>query len=281
LGVGEDQAASRERGLQTWQAYHDLVVDGWAGQAGEPTAPGWAGAMFLWRVLDEKSWLFDRESLQPLIASEAYVQSLDLMVRTHDRYQTRWQTPQQVWSGVTSGTLRGGIGFPLVRRESAGELLIHNLPGGGELGRVLLDPFSTVISLSAQCRQSTAAKRFIQWISGGEGSGAVRQQVWGLTDVRSEAAEEGRQSSRDASDSGYDRWLADRLSSPVTVPGLQLLRAGEYYAALDGQVGRALGGEASAADALAEAARQWQDITSRVGVDQQKRAWRRAQGSGT
>ena len=62
------------------------------------------------------------------------------------------------------------------------------------------------------------------------------------------------------------------------MPTLQLLHGGEYYAALDSQVSRALDGLVTPEQALAEVARRWQVTTERVTVKKQLRAWRRAQG---
>ena len=264
-----------QTGLASWEAYDEIVAETWDGLAGEPTAPGWAGAMYLWRTADTKGWLFHREDLQPMVKTEPYVRSLELMVRTSARYKTKQQTPDQVWSGVQSADLQGGIGFPRTGTAADGEFQIRDLPGVSELSKVLLDPFSPVISLTASCRQSAAAKRFMQWISGGEGSATVRHQVPGMTGIGNENVSDAQSTSVAGS---YDQWLATRLSSPVTLPTLQLLEAGQYYAVLDKQVGRALAGDATPEQALAEVANRWHTITRDVGVAKQLRAWRRAQG---
>ena len=145
----------------------------------------------------------------------------------------------------------------------------------------MLDPFSPVISLSSNCRQSAVAKRFIQWISGGVGSESVRQRVEGMTEIRSSPAEGFAGQPGSGSATSYDRWLAERLSAPITIATLQILRGSEYYTALDSQVLRALQGEATPEQALAEVSSRWQATTKQVGLDPQKRAWRRAQGMRT
>jgi ABC-type glycerol-3-phosphate transport system substrate-binding protein len=132
--------------------------------------------------------------------------------------------------------------------------------------------------LSANCRQSAAAKRFIGWISGGEGGQTVRQQISGMTDIRKATPSSGQSDPVSGGTGGYDSWLADRLRSPLTLPTVQLLRAGEYYQALDSQVRRALDGQITPADALSQVAKQWQATTEKVGLKKQLRAWRRAQG---
>ena len=114
LGAPQPALLSRDSApaVASWEDYDRLVDQEWGGAASEPTAPGWAGAMFLWRTASSKHWLFDRENLQPLIDEPSYVQSLELMTQTHARYQAKHQTPGQIWSAVRTGDLQGGIGFP-------------------------------------------------------------------------------------------------------------------------------------------------------------------------
>ena len=76
----------------------------------------------------------------------------------------------------------------------------------------------------------------------------------------------------------YDQWLAERLQTPLTMPTLQILNAGQYYHVLEQQVQKCLRGDAAAQEALGEVAEQWRSITNKVGTEKQLRAWRRAQG---
>lgn len=265
--------------IDSWAGYDELVRGQWSGSAGEPTGAGWAAAMFLWRAATSvDTWLFSRDSLDPLLNTDPYVEVLDQMTRTHKSYQHPFQTPDQVWRGVVSGQWRGGIGFPVREIVEDGECSVSELPGTSELSKVLFDPFSPVISLSSQCRQSETAKRFIEWISGGEGSEDVHRQVGGMTKVRrSMSAVQGRQQGSEAINA-YRRWLVNRLESSVTLPTLQLIRAGDYYQVLENQVTKALGEQQPPRAALQETASQWRAITEQVGPDKQRRAWRRAQG---
>lgn len=261
--------------VDSWQAY-DRLVESWEGLAGEPTAPGWAGSMFLWRSASERSWLFSRDDLQPIVDTPPYVHSLEQMVQTCSRYRAKSQTPEQVWQGVADASFRGGIGFPGTGSEIGGVVAIGQLPGTTDASRVLLDPFSPVITIAASCRQTALAKHLMVWLSGGEGSQSVRRQVRGMNTIRSQdlAGTDAVASNL----SNYERQLLNRLKSPVTMPTLQLLSAGEYYSVLDQQVVRAIEGKVSPGEALAEVSRQWQSITERVGRDEQQRVWRRAQG---
>ena len=261
--------------LESWEAY-DQLVERWEGLSGEPTAPGWAGAMFLWRSAAERNWLFGRERLEPLVQEESYVRSLELMVQTCSRYPFKKQTPQQVWEGIASAKLRGGIAFPERRSQTEAQITVQELPGTSDGSRVLLDPFSPMIGLAASCRQTALAKQFMVWISGGEGSRPVRQQVLGMSDTRGRTTLAAGPAS--ANESSYDRQLMRHLANPVTMPTLQLLDGGSYYGVLDRQVLRAIEGEATPSEALAEVASQWESLTARVGQEDQIRVWRRAQG---
>jgi ABC-type glycerol-3-phosphate transport system substrate-binding protein len=280
LGAQQPALLSRQNAVAvaSWEDYDDLIEQEWDSMASEPTAPGWAGVMFLWRTAVSKQWLFDRETLQPLIDNESYIESLQRMVRAHSRYKAKHQTPGQIWSAVQAGELQGGIGFPQGVIDGESEIQIADLPATAESSKVLLDPFSPVISLSSNCRQSAAAKRFIQWIGGGVGSDSVRQQAAGMTAIRMSSAVSTSGDSISGSVTSYNQWLAARLSSPITIPTLQILRGSQYYTALDAQVIRALNGEATPEQALAEVSKRWQATTDSVGLDIQLRAWRRAQG---
>ena len=257
--------------MNGWSDYDKVVESTWGNLAAEPTAEGWAGAMFLWRAMGVKNWLFSREDLTPLIDGEPYIDVLKQMVQTNQRYDRKGQTPSEIWNAVVQGELKGGIGYPLPRVEGDGEIQVNDLPGGSDLSKVMLDPFTPVVSLSANCRQTSIAKRFIRWISGGEGSEEVRRQVPAMNELRGGVPERGTIGI-------YDEWLSKRLQSPLTVPAMQIMDAGAYYAALDEAVIRALDGEASPADALSDAASRWRELNQAIGNDVQRRLWRQAQG---
>jgi hypothetical protein len=188
------------------------------------------------------------------------------------------QTPDAIWRAVASGELKGGIGFPLVRNQTDGEpAVIQTPPGVENVSRILLDPFCPIGSLSINCRQSRVAKQFLQWISGGEGSAATRNQIAGMTDSRTQIAPTDT-SVGSSGTPGYDRWLTGRLSTPVTLPTLQIRQGAAYYDILDQQIGRALRAETESRTALEEVSARWREMTQQVGADPQRRAWRRAQG---
>ena len=263
--------------LADWKEYDRWVKDDLDGQAAEPLAPGWAGMMFLWRAAAaiRGTWLFGRENLEPLIAEDNYIEVLQQMKQTADRYTSGHSYPKEIWNRLADGELKAAIGFPDARQIES--LSISHLPGDEPTSRVLLDMYTPVVSISSGCRQSAVAKQFITWICGGDGSESLRKQVPSLTITRSPRSNAPSNPST-GQRGGYDEWLRERLETTMTLPMIQLDRAFGYYHQLDRQVTRCLNGEASAMDSLREASRRWQDITQSVGIEQQMRQWRRCQG---
>ncbi len=274
---------------QTWADY-DAWVEGVDGAAAEPLAPGWAAAMFLLRAATslDRGWLFERSGMEPTVATDPYVAILEQMRQTASRYTIGRVSPAELWSAIGRGELRGGIGFPAGEERSVGVARFHDPPTELAVARVWLDPFTTVGSVAASCRQTAAARRFLRWLAGGPGSESVRREIARLTmpPLASAMRHDGTQGDRNAggdtsapvSTDAYQDWLAGHLGQAVTAPTLRLIRGGEYYAALDEEVGRCLDGEATPAQALSQAADRWRQITETVGADRQERAWQRAQG---
>ncbi|TWU42710.1 type 2 periplasmic-binding domain-containing protein [Novipirellula artificiosorum] len=264
--------------LVSWADYDSWVATELEGQAAEPLADGWAAVMFLWRAVSSISsgWLFTRDDFVPTIQSPPYVEVLTQMAETATRYKSGRLTPDQIWESLQKGEIAGGIGFPTTPMTSETEITISDLPGGGESIRMLLDPFSPVVSVSSHCRQSSASKRLMNWLSGGEGSQLLRREVRMITPTRS--AKPSVLATESQAGNPYEKWLVERLTLPVTVPSLQLHSADAYYRSLDEAVGRCVDGQTSAEDALREVAEQWQTLTQRIGKEKQLSAWRRAQG---
>ena len=87
---------------------------------------------------------------------------------------------------------------------------------------MVLDPFSPVVSISATCRQTSASRRFVEWLCGGEGSRAVRSQVVGMGDLRTGTSFSGNSAA-------YDEWLVTQLQVPLIAPCPQLDDAMDYF----------------------------------------------------
>ena len=259
----------------------------------EPLAGGAAAKTFLWRASDAgpSVWLFDRESFEPVLTDEVYVRTLETMRACAATYGGRRLTAGEVWGGVAGGKIKLAIGWPGLssdppRVEPIGDVLVAPMPSGGgtatsggaadskAFSAVLPDPDAPIGLLSDRCRQSSAAKRFLIWITGGDGSEMIRRFGPGMTPLR------GGETGDDRSGDGgaYAPFLKDRLASPQLRPTVRLHGYDRYMAALDEQVLACLDGNRSPADALAAAAQSWAAITAQAGTDRQARAWRLAQG---
>jgi hypothetical protein len=264
--------------FDSWLDYERWVTDELGGAAAEPTTEGWAAQMFLWRAATTapSPWLFSPEDLTPLIDQENYVVALSQMLQTFKKYKNGMQTPQSIWNGIAASTLRGGIGWQLPGEDGSYEIAVASLPSAESSNRVLLDPFSLSVSIASGCRQSAAATDFIRWISAGEGNAGLRNQIAQVTPTRFAEYDEDLTPQRS---SQYDTWLRERLSKPLNYPTLQLIASDKYYSALDEQVTRCLQGKSTPKQSLTSAANTWKELHNEMGVKQQERAWRRAQGS--
>ncbi len=295
--LGEE---SSDVSLSDWDSYEAFVKSS-DGKCCEPTAPTWAGAMYLWRLASSltATWLFERESLRPLFTEPEYVAVLEQMRRavkaSVDAESGR--TPGEIYTAVANGKLRGGIGFPQRNRASAtddadtgetgGPITLASLPTGSssrraeqtQLGlrldpsRGMVDPFMLVGSMASSCRQTAAADTFINWLAGGEGSEPLYRGIGEFVDTKTAPSE----SSNDPFEN-YRSWLNKQLSDASFVPTLQLIGATEYYAALDKAVRECVHGDKPAKDACQEITDRWARLHRKFDLPSQQRNWRRAQG---
>jgi hypothetical protein len=258
--------------LKDWQAYDSFVETKLSGKAAEPTAEGWAGWMFLLRIPRiSNRWLFDRENFQALIDHPDNVAALELMKQTVARYPETNLSPTQIFTKVTSGELVAGIGFPSNSGAGASDLLqVSGLPGTDKSTREIIDPFATVIFWSSRCRQSAVAKTFCNWVGGNDGAQQLRDSLPEFSTTR--------RSVLDNEVGVYEQWLAQRYTSPLSLPTLRIVRGTDYYAALDAAVIECVRGNAKAEPSLKKVAQAWDKITAEVSTEKQIRAWRRNLG---
>ena len=302
--------AGKPAGVATWEDFHRLAQQH-PQRVVEPLAPMWAGCAYLWRAASSmtSTWLFDRDDLQPLVDQPEYVAVLEQMQQTAQYQPETRATPGQIYSRIASGEWLAGIGFPIGGNRSStpgndgGEKTGGDEIDGKETGdedppssvavqvtavpahsddenasaardvhRQMFDPFALVGSLSASCRQTTAATMFLDWLAGGEGSEPVYRSLSRLID-RHAKAEPGQDPA-----AAYRQWWNRRIGSPSIVPPLQLIRGRQYHRMLDQNVRDCLSGNCSAAEATERTADQWAELHRAVGIKQQQRAWRRALG---
>jgi hypothetical protein len=160
----------------------------------------------------------------------------------------------------------------------------------------LTDPEAPLGVISGSCRQTAAAKRFLGWLAGGDGSELVRGALPGMTVCRKDTDEgpaSGATSAPFAAPGGplpagrqggsaagplYDNYLKMRLRSSQVRPTLRLLGYDRYLAALDRAVIDCLDGKVTAAEGLAQASAAWEELTKGYGREEQAKVWRYSQG---
>ena len=72
--------------------------------------------------------------------------------------------------------------------------------------------------------------------------------------------------------------IREIIGSPNTVIDLRITGAAEYFDALDGQLAQAVAGQITSKAALDAVAQQWNQITDRIGRDQQKKLYQQMLG---
>lgn len=284
----------------TWQQYSDLTASVAAGEAAEPLAEGWAAVAFLSRAasLTGGAWLFDRNTMRPVIEDPPYIRALEQMVADRQRYPKSLLTPEEVWQRLTAGELRVAIGWPASSgavESPAGTVRMLPYPVGEEIyidlweiagaapRPVALSSRGLLAAIAASCRQTSAARDFIAWIASGEGRAAFRGAMSAAGPSRVEAfAEDGGglplASHSDPAIAAYDDYVRERMSEGYVRAALRLPAAAGYWEALDRGVLAALDGEATPGAALESVAEAWEAITERMGRKQQINQWRQAQG---
>ncbi len=84
-----------------------------------------------------------------------------------------------------------------------------------------------------------------------------------MTELQSRARIPGNSPQVKAGETGHEQWLL----------ALRLPGRGEYLRALDNAVRSTVSGEQTSEEALGEVAQAWREITERLGVDTQRRAY--------
>ncbi|MEM9367811.1 MAG: hypothetical protein AAGD07_17605 [Planctomycetota bacterium] len=268
----------------TWSAYHDAVKDV-DGRASEPLAAGWAAESYFARLVTSirSSWLFDRATLEPLLATPPYIEALAQMAETATLYRSRQQTPGEVWRDVTRGRFLFGIGCPPVvfteedtLDPSSTATRLRRLPIGvpevtstEPVRRSVSLSHSLAVAISSACRQTAAANQFLRWFTGGEGSEGLYRQVNAMVSRSAPAFE----SSGSLTSPGYGEFLRSQWSLPNVASALRIIDAPRYQSALDDAVRACVLQGRDAETVLAETADTWQSLTDAIGRPKQIRAW--------
>lgn len=316
---------------RTWAEYQQLVEffarpkslpDG-ALPSGtlEPLAPGWAGNVLLARAAayakhrDYYSTLFDKDSLEPRIATEPFVRALTELVATF-KLGPKSQldsSPTDVRREFFAGRAAMALSWPTATDSvtsssatssaapSASSLSIGfvELPGSPEVFNPrerhwttrnpdddphvpLLGIAGRLGSIARETTSADAAFQLLVWLSGDEWSAKVSTASSATTLFRRSQLAQPQHwvepgMPREAAKQ-YGEVAAQSFSQPGWLFSPRLPGHEEYMAALDDAVRRAAAGSAEPVAALAEAAASWQKITDRLGRAEQQQAYCRSIG---
>ena len=295
----------------TWDEYQQLVEQ--IGRehrlrpTAEPLAGGWAARMLLARAAayarhrDYLSVLFNRETMEPLIAGPPFVRALEELVQTAklNPAGAAELTPQQCVDLVINGEATMAIGFLDHRTKTlpTSSIFVAELPGSDtayhwghgrweprradETGRVTLRGLGGRIG--AVVRGTDQAENtflLLSWLASKHGSEELMTADVDFQPFRVSQFAAPQRWLSESVDPALAKTYAEAFSSALRRKEvlwlLQIPGASEYTAALDQAVRAAVSGEKMSQQALDAAAEQWKQITARYGVQKQRDAYRRS-----
>jgi multiple sugar transport system substrate-binding protein len=282
-----------------------------AGSA-EPLGPGWGGQILLARAAayaQHRSYLsvlFEIEEMRPLIDGPPFVRALEeLMAANAGADGLQWG-PQDTLQALLDGKSAAAIGWPTSKSTTAVtgggagmQIGLSELPGGShsydrkrdvwderaddDLHVTLLSVSGRLGSITRRTSSERVAASLLVWMAGKEWSHQLSPASSATTLFRQDQVAE---SQRWLNDKAFPNSIAAPYAAAVmqslerssSVVSLRIPGCREYMTVLDGAVARAVRGEASAADALREAAERWQEITEKLGRSAQREAYRHSLG---
>jgi len=290
-----------------WQQKNSDGDSPWCG-AIEPLAPGWAAIVLLARAApyakhhSNYSTLFDIDTMEPLVAGPPWVRALEELVAVckfgpaeklgYDPASARaafWQG--RCGMALTWPTAAGEIPQPVCEEVRIG---FAELPGAPEVYNIgasrwdtraedvdprvpLLGSAGRIGVVAVGSANRPTAFRLLAWLSGGQYGSKLcasspattlfrrpqlkSPQTWAEAPVPPVAAAQYAAATERT-------FLRQQWLFALRIPGRE-----EYLASLDAAVRRAVRAEKPPAEALQEAAAQWEQITERLGTGQQKLAY--------
>ena len=276
----------------------------------EPLESTWSAQVLLARAITyakspgQVATLFELASMQPRIDSEPFVRALNELAQCQHAVPAAWRalSPEEVRELFHAGHCALALTWPSATGETSdrtrGAFRIAPLPGSREVfdatsrewsvqerGRntpLLLGVSGRLGSVTWEAGSPQSAARLLAWLTGPEVAVDVsardgettlfrtsqlsRVEQWVELDAPRRAAQDYAELLRTAQTN------RDVVFSP-RIPGRE-----DYLSALADAVRRRLVDGAEAAESLAEAARQWEQITESLGRDEQRVAYRRSLG---
>jgi ABC-type glycerol-3-phosphate transport system substrate-binding protein len=280
----------------------------------EPLAEGWGGQLLLARAAayamhrDQVSPLFRFETMTPLIDQSPYRRALEELVTAAKKagFAGERMTPQAALTELRAGRCAMALTWPSAElvdssnQSAEATVRFAMLPGATEAYRFatkswekrgeedsvhvpLLAISGRMAAISATSAEPRRAESLVLWLAGSDVSQQVAPHSSSTTLFRqSQLANSSRWTGGLPAEASrqYAETLAQTLRLPRSFPGLTLPGRDRYLAALDKAVEQALDGKL-ADDVLAEAAKQWGEITAELDVNKQRRANARSLGQAT
>lgn len=281
-------------------------------EVGIPLADQWCAQFFLARAAayiryrGNLSTVFNRTDMEPLIASEPFVETLREMKAAIHIPPESWQNARQAYADIIAGKTAVAISWPAPIRNEAGEevsanqsVRIARIPGSnrwfdsGGNGWTGRPPFESmqvdwlefdglVASINRNSGRSLTSQEFLRWLpsksislavlAGSQHSGPFRASqlgnpmLWTGNSISPEAAIQYSDIVREINDESV-------IFGFPRIPGRS-----EYLASLNEAVADCLAGKLEPAAALKSAAEKWKKITEKYGATPQRANLRRGEG---
>jgi multiple sugar transport system substrate-binding protein len=296
------------KGQGNWSGAIEPLAPGWAGLVLLARAAPYA------KHRDNYSTLFDIETMEPLVAGPPFVQALQELVAAAKlgpadalRYD-----PAAARAAFWSGRCGMALTWPTAAKErglaasaaspanpeSTKNLRVGfaELPGSRKVFNVSTgawdrradddSPQVPLLSIAGRLGvvgkdspRADAAFQLLLWLSDSQMSPQVSAASPATTLFRqSNMTSPGAWVEKSVSDNAAAQQYADATEATLRheqwLGALRVPGRAEYLAALDNAVAAAVGGKKSPQDALTEAAGKWREITKRLGVKEQRSAYR-------
>ena len=242
--------------------------------------------------------LFDLKTMRSLVSTPPFVRALEDQLAAAKLSSGTPVTADQAADAISAGRCGLSLGWLMPESKLAANVGIAELPGSadrydvrggaweprepGEATSVpLLGPAGVLASVTMAARQPKAAESFLTWLSAGEESPQIATSYPRATPFRRSHL------------AAPQAWLPEGISSDATAEYVATLRqthersvyllaprmpgANEYLAALEAALAQAAAGT-PAAESLAAAAKQMDQLTERLGRTEQSRAYQRSLG---
>ncbi|MEO1498584.1 MAG: hypothetical protein AAFV43_15680 [Planctomycetota bacterium] len=223
--------------------------------------------------------LWESDTFEPQLESRPFVRTLEQLIADANDSEDAATTGRVVWPNRGSDSEPGGAAPVTATAEVYNPLSGVWEPSPAQPA-TLVASSGRLVGVTTASRNATSAFRLVAWLASAEVASQLRDASPGLANCRGSLAT--RPDDWIAADprapraASFSRALAAALRTNRFLIAPRLPGHERYVATLGAAVGRALGGEATASAALAEAAADWRRIADELGRQQQHAAYLRS-----